>query len=108
MENIFYEFMEMKFSRGETTRIFGDGSPHKDSASNQRQVDQIVRTEKTERFYEYVDKLKLQGNTAYRLLIELDRSKRREKTRFTADTCDKLAEALSKISFWGLKETRPE
>jgi glutamyl-tRNA(Gln) amidotransferase subunit E len=62
---------------------------------NQHQVDLLIRDEKTEKFYGYVDRLQLNGPLAYRLLIELPRQKRREGNRLTAKTIDTLAESLS-------------
>jgi len=62
---------------------------------NQHQVDMLIRAEKVEKFYDYVDKLQLKGQTAYHLLIELPRRKRREGIEYSSQTCDKLAEALS-------------
>jgi len=69
---------------------------------SQNQVDLLIRDEKTEKFYEYVQSLGLRGAMAYRLLIELPRSTRRRGMRITQDTIDKLAEAISK------KQTTPQ
>jgi glutamyl-tRNA(Gln) amidotransferase subunit E len=63
---------------------------------NQHQVDLLIRDEKTEKLYDYVDRLRLSGALAYRLLIELPRHKRREGFKLTARTIDTLAEALSR------------
>jgi len=62
---------------------------------NQHQVDLLIRDEKTEKLYDYVDRLNLSGALAYRLLIELPRQKRRQGIKLTAQTIDTLAEALS-------------
>jgi glutamyl-tRNA(Gln) amidotransferase subunit E len=63
---------------------------------DQHQVDLLIRDEKTEKLYDYVDHLKLNGALAYRLLIELPRQERREGIKLTAKTIDTLAEALSR------------
>lgn len=63
---------------------------------NQHQVDLLIRDEKTEKFYNYVDKLHLDGPLAYRLLIELSRQKRREGIKLTTKTIDTIAEGLSR------------
>jgi glutamyl-tRNA(Gln) amidotransferase subunit E len=62
---------------------------------SQHQVDLLIRDEKTEKLYDYTDRLGLKGALAYRLLIELPRQKRREGIKLAAQTVDKLAEALS-------------
>jgi glutamyl-tRNA(Gln) amidotransferase subunit E len=62
---------------------------------NQHQVDLLIRDEKTEKLYDYADRLNLSGALAYRLLIELPRQKRREGIKLSAKTLDTLAEALS-------------
>ena len=62
----------------------------------QHQVDLLIRDEKTEKFYDYIDKLHLKGPLAYRLLIELPRQKRREGIKLTDKTIDTLAKALSR------------
>jgi len=63
---------------------------------NQHQVDLLIRDEKIERLYDYVDRLNLSGALAYRVLIELPRQKRRQGIKLTAKTIDTLAEALSR------------
>jgi glutamyl-tRNA(Gln) amidotransferase subunit E len=63
---------------------------------NQHQVDLLIRDEKVERFYNYADRLNLNGPLAYRILIELPRQKRRQGIKLTAKTIDTLAEALSR------------
>jgi len=63
---------------------------------NQHQVDLLIRDEKTEKFYDYVDKLQLNGPLAYRLLIELPRQKRREGLKLTAKNIDTIAEGLTR------------
>jgi glutamyl-tRNA(Gln) amidotransferase subunit E len=62
---------------------------------SQNHVDLLIRAEKVERFYDYTEKLELNGSLAYRLLIELPRRKKRESIQFSSQTSDKLAEALS-------------
>jgi len=61
----------------------------------QQHVDQLIRSEKVEKFYAYTEELGLKGQLVYRLLVELPRSKKREGVRCTDETVDKLAEALS-------------
>jgi glutamyl-tRNA(Gln) amidotransferase subunit E len=63
---------------------------------NQHQVDLLIRDEKTEKFYNYTEKLSLNGQLAYRILIELPRQKRREGKHLTSRATDTLAEALSR------------
>jgi glutamyl-tRNA(Gln) amidotransferase subunit E len=61
----------------------------------QAQVDLLIREGKIEKFCEYVDKLGLKGSIAYRLLIELPRSKRRKGLKVSQGTLDKLAKKMS-------------
>jgi len=63
---------------------------------SQHQVDLLIRDEKTEKFYNYTEKLSLSGQLAYRILIELQRQKRREGKQLTSKATDTLAEALSR------------
>lgn len=63
---------------------------------SQQQVDLLIRDEKTEKLYDYADRLNLSGTLAYRLLVELPRQKRREGMQLTTKTIDTLAEALSR------------
>jgi len=63
---------------------------------NKHKVDLLMRDEKLEKFRDYTENLCLNGPLAYRLLIELPRTKRREGIKFTMQTMDKLAEALSR------------
>jgi glutamyl-tRNA(Gln) amidotransferase subunit E len=63
---------------------------------SQHQVDLLIRDEKTEKFYNYTEKLSLSGQLAYRILIELPRQKRREGKQLTSKATDTLAEALSR------------
>ncbi len=63
---------------------------------NQSQVDLLIRSEKTEKFFEFTEKLGLSGQLAYRLLIELPRQKRRQGIRLGERNVDELAEALSR------------
>jgi glutamyl-tRNA(Gln) amidotransferase subunit E len=62
----------------------------------QNQVDLLIRDEKVEKFYSYVQNLGLEGALAYHLLIELPRCARRKGLRIDEHTVDKLAEGLSK------------
>jgi Glu-tRNA(Gln) amidotransferase subunit E-like FAD-binding protein len=68
---------------------------HKKYKYNQNQVDLLIRAEKVQKFYEYTQKLQLNGPLAYRLLIEIPRRKRREGIRFSEETIDKLGRTLS-------------
>jgi glutamyl-tRNA(Gln) amidotransferase subunit E len=63
---------------------------------NQQQVDLLIRDEKTEKIYDYTDRLNISGTLAYRLLVELPRQKRREGIKLAPKTVDLLAEALSR------------
>jgi glutamyl-tRNA(Gln) amidotransferase subunit E len=63
---------------------------------SQHQIDLLIRDEKTEKLYDYVDRLSISGALAYRLLTELPRQKRREGVKLAAKTIDMLAEALSR------------
>jgi len=67
---------------------------HSRYSFNQHQVDLLIRDERVEKFYQYVDRLQLNGSLAYRLLIELPRQKRRESIKLTARTIDTIAEGL--------------
>jgi len=69
---------------------------HSHYGFNQHQVDLLIRDEKTEKFYDYTEKLHLKGSLAYRLLIELPRQKRREGTKLTDKAIDALAEITSR------------
>jgi glutamyl-tRNA(Gln) amidotransferase subunit E len=62
----------------------------------QHQVDLLIREEKVEKFYNYVEKLHLKGSLAYRLVIELPRSKRRQGLEINEQAVDKIAEGISK------------
>ncbi|MHA1303132.1 MAG: Glu-tRNA(Gln) amidotransferase subunit GatE [Candidatus Heimdallarchaeaceae archaeon] len=61
----------------------------------QRQVDLLIRDEKIDLFYHFVDELKLDGNLAYNLLIETPRAKRRKGITLTDSMIKKIAEGLS-------------
>jgi len=61
----------------------------------QTQVDLLIRDEKIGKFYEHVEKLGLKGSIAYRLLIELPRSKRRRGLEVSQKTLDRLAQELA-------------
>jgi len=63
---------------------------------NQSQVDLLIRSEKTEKFHEYAEKLRLPGTLAYRLLIEVPRRKRRQGIRLSDGNIDELARGLSR------------
>jgi len=62
---------------------------------NQSQIDLLIREEKIPTYYEYTERLKLKGTTAYRLLIEAPRNARRKGLKTSRHVIDKIAEALS-------------
>jgi len=68
---------------------------HTRHSFNEYQVDQLIRSEKIEKFYAFTEGLGLSGSLAYRLLIELPRSRRREGVLLSDKTIVELAEALS-------------
>jgi glutamyl-tRNA(Gln) amidotransferase subunit E len=63
---------------------------------SQSQTDLLIRDEKTTKFQQYTEELKLNGSLAYRLLIEMPRNKRRKGTKISQRITDKLAEGLSR------------
>ena len=63
---------------------------------SQSQVDLLTREERIERFYEYVENLKIEGPAAYHLLIELPRSVRRKGLKINAHIISQLADGLSR------------
>jgi glutamyl-tRNA(Gln) amidotransferase subunit E len=69
---------------------------HSEHALNQNQVDTLIRTEKVDKFYEYVEKLRLKASVAYHLLIELPRSTGRKGIKINAQIIDQLAEGLAR------------
>ena len=68
---------------------------HREHNFTQNQVDLLIRDERVNRFYDYVDRLKLDANLAYRILIELPREKSRKDVNVTDQMLDKIAEALA-------------
>jgi glutamyl-tRNA(Gln) amidotransferase subunit E len=62
----------------------------------QSQVDLLIRGEKVDKFYEFVEKLKLESSVAYHLLIELPRSCRRKGLKMNTHIMKQLAEGLSR------------
>jgi glutamyl-tRNA(Gln) amidotransferase subunit E len=62
---------------------------------DQVQVDLLVRDEKVEKLCDYVEKLRLEGPTAYRLLIELPRNKKRKGIAISDRIIDQLAKGIS-------------
>jgi glutamyl-tRNA(Gln) amidotransferase subunit E len=62
----------------------------------QSQVDLLIRGEKVDKFYEFVEKLKLESSVAYHLLIELPRSCRRKGLKMNTHIINQLAEGLSR------------
>jgi glutamyl-tRNA(Gln) amidotransferase subunit E len=62
----------------------------------QNQVDLLIRDEKVEKFYSYVQNLRLEGALAYHLLIELPRYARRKGLGIDEHIVDELAEGFSK------------
>jgi glutamyl-tRNA(Gln) amidotransferase subunit E len=69
---------------------------HSKHTFTQNQVDLLIREEKTEKLYYYIDKLQLKASVAYRLLIELPRNTRRKGLNINDQIIDKLAESLSR------------
>lgn len=63
---------------------------------SQRQIDLLIRDEKTEKFFQYTHTLHLKGQIAYRLLIELPRYYRRKEIEVKAQIIDVLAAELAK------------
>jgi Glu-tRNA(Gln) amidotransferase subunit E-like FAD-binding protein len=63
---------------------------------SQRQVDLLIRAEKVERLHDYVERLKLKGMVAYRLLIELPRHAQRKHLPTTDRIINQIAEGLSR------------
>jgi len=61
----------------------------------QYQVDFLIRDEKLEKLYEYTQNLGLNGNLAYKLLIELPRRKRREGLQLKQEQIDELVKLIS-------------
>ncbi|MFW9851838.1 MAG: Glu-tRNA(Gln) amidotransferase subunit GatE [Candidatus Thorarchaeota archaeon] len=68
---------------------------HKKYNFTQNQVDLLIRDEKVDRFYDYVNRLKLHANLAYRILVELPREKRRKQVNITDKMLDMTAKALA-------------
>jgi len=62
----------------------------------QNQVDLLIRDEKVEKFYSYLDNLGLAGYVAYYLLIELPHWTRRKGLKVDERIIDELAKGLSK------------
>lgn len=63
---------------------------------SQRQVDLLIRGEKAEKLYDCIERLKLKGTVAYRLLVELPRHAHRRGLAITDRIIDQLAEGLSR------------
>lgn len=61
----------------------------------QSQVDILIREQRVEKFYEYVDNLGLKASVAYHLLIELPRATRRKGMKLSARAIDQLAHSLA-------------
>jgi glutamyl-tRNA(Gln) amidotransferase subunit E len=69
---------------------------HEKHGLSQRQVDLLIRAEKVDKLYDYVERLKLKGTVAYRLLIELPRYTRRKHMSISDRAVDQIAESLSR------------
>jgi glutamyl-tRNA(Gln) amidotransferase subunit E len=69
---------------------------HRKYGLRPHQVDLLIRRERVQMFHEYVEKLKLNGAIAYRLLIEIPRSLKRRGLKINARGLNHVAEALSK------------
>jgi glutamyl-tRNA(Gln) amidotransferase subunit E len=61
----------------------------------EHQVDQLIRSEKIEKFYTFTEELGLSGSLAHHLLIELPRSARKKGVLLSDETITKVAEAFS-------------
>jgi Glu-tRNA(Gln) amidotransferase subunit E-like FAD-binding protein len=59
------------------------------------QVDLLIRDEKTEKFFEYAEELHLEGQVAYRLLVELPRFARRKGLAINGQIIDRIAAELA-------------
>ena len=69
---------------------------HEKHGLSQRQVDLLIRAGKVDKLYDYVERLKLKGTVAYRLLIELPRYTRRKHVSISDCVVDQIAESLSR------------
>lgn len=69
---------------------------HRKYGLRQYQVDLLIRRERVEMFYDYVEKLKLNSGVAYRLLIEMPRSMKRRGVKISARAINQVAEGLSR------------
>jgi glutamyl-tRNA(Gln) amidotransferase subunit E len=69
---------------------------HRKYGFNQSHVDLLIRGEKVDKFYELVERLKLEGSVAYHLLIELPRSRRRKGLKMNEHMIRQLADGLSR------------
>jgi glutamyl-tRNA(Gln) amidotransferase subunit E len=68
---------------------------HRKYNFDQHQVELLIRDEKVELLCDYIEKLRLKASVAYRLLIELPRSKRRKGITIDNHIIDQLAKGLS-------------
>jgi glutamyl-tRNA(Gln) amidotransferase subunit E len=69
---------------------------HSKYGFNQSHVDLLIRGEKVDKFYEFVEKLKLESRVAYHLLIDLPRSCHRKGLKMNAHIINQLADGLSR------------
>jgi glutamyl-tRNA(Gln) amidotransferase subunit E len=68
---------------------------HRKYGLNQNQTDLLIRAEKVDKFFQYVEDLRLNSSLAYHLLIELPLETRRKGKRMEMRTIEHLAKALS-------------
>ena len=68
---------------------------HRKYGLDQKQTDLLIRAEKVDKFFQYVEDLRLKSSLAYRLLIELPLETRRKGKRMEMRTIEHLAKALS-------------
>jgi len=68
---------------------------HRKYGLDQNQTDLLIRAEKVDKFFQYVEDLRLKSSLAYHVLIELPLETRRKGKRMEMSTVEHLAKALS-------------
>jgi glutamyl-tRNA(Gln) amidotransferase subunit E len=68
---------------------------HRKYGLDQNQTDLLIRAEKVDKFFQYVEDLRLKSSLAFRVLIELPLETRRKGKRMDMRTIEYLAKALS-------------
>jgi glutamyl-tRNA(Gln) amidotransferase subunit E len=68
---------------------------HRKYGLDQNQTDLLIRAEKVDKFFQYVEDLKLKSSLAFHVLIELPLETRRKGKRMEMRTIEYLAKALS-------------